>query len=233
MSKLPESIQIANNTRSYALRYGLTILGIYAFCSFAFSGYIPYGVFWGFTAILLGVVSLVLMTLYDRNRKRTIEISEEGIREIRGSKQTFIGWAEFHQTYYDKTEFVKYGVVVATVVKTQVVAEGRHIGIEYPLIGFHDLIAELSARNLLPQLRERMKKKPVYFGPLELSEMHLYLDGREIRRDHITKAKVQSGKLALKIHDDWFSTRLMIRDIPNFTCLLQLLSEGSHPVTLV
>ena len=234
MFQLPCKIEINQNPIGASLRYFLLIIGTYAFSTFAFGGYIPYEIWIGMAVIILAIAGIVIMVKYDKNRKQTIELTQEGITLLKNGKKTFISWKEDHQGYYDGTQFHKYFVPVAQVVKTQVAAKGRNIQAHYPFAGFHDLLITLSTKGLKPLLEKRIfEGKTVYFGPLRVSAGSIYLKGREIPRHEVRGVKVENGKLVLKLSNQLFSTKILVKDIPNFSILMDILLPESGNVTAV
>lgn len=229
--ELPDEIRMPGGSK---MKYAVILIVGFILVGFGFEGYIPYGTPIAVSALIVGVLSIVLMARHDSKTKGiTIHISEEGIHELKKYKETFISWAEYHQTYYDGTKHTIYMIPVATVANVQVVADGKRICVNAAPNNFQEKILQLSYQHILPELRQRLKKGvKVYFGPLELTAMSVILKNKEIRRDHINEVKIENGKLILKYDGSWFSTKILVSDIPNLFGLIELLSEGFNPITV-
>ena len=228
MIKLPQKIIISNNTTKQAFKYFIPIIATFWVTSFAFSGKIQNGIFVGVGSVLLCALIIILVYKNDKKNKRTIELTDAGILEIKNNVRTFIGWGESHQTYYDGTQFMYAGIIpVGAVVSTQVVAKGRAIKIDWHQNNFHKSILSLSFNHVFPLIQKQLlEKKRIYFGPVELDEGHIYIKDKQFSRKDIEKIKVVKGKLIVKFHSNWLPTKIMVRDVPNLSCLVKLIDTN-------
>lgn len=231
---LPQEIEIRKKPGAGSQKYAVFLFLEIIAVGFGFEGYFPYGKEIAICAILVGIPLLIIMVRYDYFIKRGIvRITEEGILEISTGKEVFIAWTEYHQTYYDGVELSTYMIPIGTVANTQIFAEGKKIVVDYAPTAFQENILQLSGQHILPQLRQRLKKGvKLYFGPLELTTLSIFHKGKEIRRDHVSEAKLENGKLILKQDGGWFPLKVNVGDIPNLSSLIVLLSEGYNPTTV-
>ena len=123
------------------------------------------------------------------------------------------------------------GVIpVGTVATTQVVAKNKRIRIDYSQNKFHENILAISSHYVLPIVQKQIEAgKKVHFGAVELEKDHIYLKGKQYDLKQVKKVKVESGRLVLKLKGDWFKTKIMVRDIANIFCLVQLIETENNP----
>lgn len=213
------------NTNAAALQYGLTVIGTFWVASFAFSGYFPQGIAIGCGSIVLGTALMVWMVRRNRNKKRTFTLTDEGIRETRTDGDTFIAWEEFHQTYFRGTSFSSFGLPLADVSSTQVLTKDRSIRINQGSGPFHDTLLRLSHRHVLPQINQRIARgETVPFGPVALSQDQVTVKGKPYDRRLLRSVAVENGAVKIRLQEKWFGTKIPVDEIPNFLCLVDLLS---------
>jgi hypothetical protein len=225
MIELPKKITVANNPTRQALKYFLPIVATFWVTSFALSSDIANGALISISSVSLCTLIIVFVYKKDKKTKRSIELSNEGLSEIKNGVNTFISWNENHQTYYDGTQFSYGGIIpVGTIAHTQIVAAGKRIRVDYPQNQFHESILTLSFKHVFPLIIKQLEEgKRVYFGPIELDKEHIYLKQKPYAIKLIKKVKVENGKLILHLNDHWLSTKMMVRDIPNLSSLLKFI----------
>lgn len=223
---LPYRIKISNNPNRQGVKYFIPVMIVFWLSSFAFSGMIPYGNYVGFGSIILGILFMILIFKKDQNSKRTLELTEEGILEIKKGNQTFIRWSEYHQTYFNGANIYIGGVFpIGSVISTQIVTKDSQIrNILYPMNTFHETLLSLSHKHVYPIITRKLQENGrISFGPIELTQNHLYIKNKEYNRNEIKKIKVENGKIIIKLKNEWVSTSLMISEIPNFYSLMELI----------
>lgn len=232
MSTLPIKIYVANSTNRHALKYGLTIIGTFWVCTFAFSNYFGYPLLYGFGSILTGALAVYLMYRYDRSRKRSIEITKDGIYNVKKGVETQIKWNEMHQLYFKVTKVQYKGIVTVTrLFETQVAARGRNITTDYQFEDFHEQIAELSYLNLMPIIKADLERRnKVSFGQVELDQDYLYVKKKQYDLDSIKEVNAENGELRLKIEGKRLPLKIDLKEVANTRCLVTLLKKEVHLV---
>jgi len=229
MHDLPWEIKVANSPLARGLAYLGAFLVMLCGVSFAVEGYFENGWLVGSSSVVIGILLFIIITKIGKKRNKKIEITLQGITQVRGNETIFISWVEEHQAYYDATQFTTLGVIpIGTEVKTQVVAKGRRIKIDYPMDDFHKTVIALSSSNVGPLIDQQIKNGlTVHFGPVQLSKDHIIFKKKKYQRHEITKLKVADGKVILKLKGQWFPTKIFVREIGNYLILLRLLDPES------
>lgn len=182
----------------------------------------------GIAATVIGAALTIVAVKHVARQRVKIEIDEKGIREIAGSVKTEIQWHENHTVFYDAVEYwgVPVPIPMGSRIRTRVTADdGREIKLEITKPDFHKQILILSEQALKPKMEENLRLgKELSFGPVTLAQNKLTINGKEYSRSQIKKVDVKRGLFRFKLEGDWLRTKIRVKEIPNFTCLHNLLS---------
>ena len=234
MAKAPKKVLVQGVTRPGWSAPLAALLGLAAAAG-AYAAYVGLGktpsnptVGWAGVATLIvaGGLAFVLVA----GTKRELRIDLDGISMRVGfGRATEIRWSEPHDFFY----LGVIGSSTPTVTKARLQAsDGRRIDVDdvklddYPNANPPALVEQHSTTANLSKIKAQIAEgKTVPFGPLELCDGVLKVDGNSYPLADGLVLNIEAGKLEIGADGDWVACGVAVREVANYPCLLRVIGQ--------
>ena len=183
----------------------------------------------GIVAGCIEIASTIIALRYVSRSIITIKVDHNGITKTKDGQSITIHWQEPHELWYDATELWYTVIPIGTTIQTRITTpDGRCIQVELAQIKHQNTIFYYNQLHILPYLQKQLNVgKTLHFGPVILDKHFIKINEEDYSLYELEKTDIEQGFLKLKLRDQWFSTKIRLKDIPNFSSLYSLINQGT------
>jgi hypothetical protein len=201
-----------------------------AFAAYVGLGKTPTNATVGYAGLAALVVTGALAVLIIAGSKREVKIDLEGITMRVGfGKPTAIRWSEAHDFFYLGVT----GSSTPTVTRARIQAsDGRRIDVDeakladFPNANLPALVEQHSTTANLAKIHKQLAAgEEVRFGPFELRDGSLVVDGKSYSLKEGLVLNLEEGMVEIGADGDWIASGVAVREVANYPCLLRLIGQ--------
>jgi len=175
------------------------------------------------------VLSLVITMVLGKLTKRDLLVDADGIEVTGRGKSMRIRWSEPHDLYYRAIASGAMPSVEKVSVRT---GDGRRIDVDNvdipgnPNAKVPTVVEHYSTAANWPRIEARLAAgEDVSFGALRMSRERIQAGVISHATDNTICLQIDKGRIQIGSKGKWFASKVWIRDVANYPCLLRAVGQ--------